>query len=249
MEVGVRAAGRRARLSLAVLGAALLAACARGPAALPSSPVEGYPVRDARGGIRLGLEPYLTPDQARGAFAGGEDFRARGLLAVRVQIENGSQTPVQVDPHDAMLVHPRHGQAPSLVPDEALAMVKLPVGWWAVGAGYVGGSAQAYRNEARRRDIEGRALRAQTVPPGGTAAGFLYFAVPENDVELTGSRILLAVRDAAGRAAGFELVLPGPRAPARAAAPDAARATQEAPPPGTIIGTGGRGIIIRRPAP
>jgi hypothetical protein len=240
----------RGGAGLALCLAAALSACSSAPSVLPTQSLEHYALRDVRGEVQIAVDPYATPDRTRDAFTGGEEFVERGLLPVRVLIENGSSGPVRMDPADAMLITTR-GQVPSLTVDEALAVVKVPVGWWALGGGFVGGSAPAYRNETRRRDLDGRALKAVTVPPGGSAGGFLYFSLPENELSLAGNRILLAIRDAAGRAGTFQFTLEGRReiaAPVRAARGAAAAAAPPAPgQPRRVEGTGGRGIIIRSP--
>ncbi len=244
--------GRAGGTALALMLAALLAGCAKGPSALAPQSLDRYPLRETRGGIQVALDPFIAKERTQDAFAGGEDFPERGLLPVRVLVENRGDAPIRIDPRDAALLR-RAGQVPSLTPDEALAIVKLPMGWWALGAGYVGGSAQALRNEGRRRDIEGRALKEQAVPPGGSATGFLYFARPESDTDLAGATLALAIQDGSGRDAVFEFSLARPDLAAplpakRAAAPAAAPAASPAR-PGRTEGTGGRGIIIRSPAP
>jgi hypothetical protein len=235
---------------LALCLAALLGACSSAPTPVPTQSLEQYPLRDLRGDVRIAVDPYATPDRTRDTFAGGDEFVGRGLLPVRVIVENGSSGPVRIDPQDAVLITPR-GQLPSLTVDEALAVVKVPVGWWALGGGFVGGSAPAYRNEARRRDLDGRALKSLTVAPGATASGFLYFSLPENELSLAGNRILLAVRDAAGRPGAFQFVLEGRReitAPRPVAGGPAAAAAPPVPgQPRKVEGAGGRGVIIRSP--
>ncbi len=241
-------------LALALVLAALLAACSRGYAPLPPQPPDRYPLREARGGIQVALDPFIAKERTRDAFSGGEDFPERGLLPVRVLIENRGDAPIRIDPREAVLARAA-GQVPSLTPSEAVALVKLPVGWWALGAGFVGGSAQAVRNEGRQRDILARALSEQEVPPGGSATGFLYFARPQSDTDLAGAALALAIQDASGLAAVFEFSLARPDLaaplPATRAAPAAAPAAASAAPatpgrPGRIEGTGGRGVGWRR---
>jgi hypothetical protein len=244
MEVGRRAGRRLARAGLVLAALGLLTACASAPPAVPAAAVTTYRLREARAGVQVALDPFFLASRAGHAFTGGEDFAERGLLPVQVIVENHSPAEVRLDPREATLVSSRGGRVPSLVPEDAFALIKLPVGWWALGAGYVGGSTQAYRNEARRRDIQARALAAQALPPGGSASGFLYFQIDENEMNLAGSRLLLTLSPTAGGALAFEIPLEGRRdIPMPAPAPRAAPGH-----PAKTEGTGGRGIIIRSPA-
>ncbi len=226
-----------------LLAAAALAGCARTPAAIPAAAVEAYPLRAAQAGVHAAADPFFATERARDAFTGGEDFEERGLLAVQVILQNRGPEEVRVNPGEAAFFSARGRAAPSLHPEDAFGLIKLPVGWWALGAGYVGGSTQAYRNEARRRDLQARALPAQVIPPGGAASGFLYFQIAEDTMDLAGSRLVLPLHPAAGAPVRLELPLAGRRdVPAPSGHPGAA------PPPKTRAeGGGGRGIIIRSP--
>ncbi|MFB3817065.1 MAG: hypothetical protein ACE147_05315 [Candidatus Methylomirabilales bacterium] len=242
MEIAGGRPRRLARTAVVVGVLGLLAACAGAPPAIPTAAMATYRLREARAGVQVALDPFFLPARARQAFTGGEDFAEHGLLPVQVILENHSQAEVRVDPREATLISPRGGRASSLAPEDAFALIKLPVGWWALGAGYVGGSTQAYRNEARRRDIQARALTAQTVPPGGSTSGFLYFQLGENEMNLAGSRVVLPVGRAGG-ALAFEIPLEGRRdipTPTPAARRDPGQ-------PAKTEGTGGKGIIIRSP--
>lgn len=254
MEMRGRSARRLARAGLVLAGLSVLAGCTSLPRPVPAGPVANYRLREVRAGIHVALDPFFLGDRTRQTFTGGEDFIDRGLLPVQVILENRSESEVRVEPRDAIVVMPRGDRAASLHPEDAYHLVKLSVGWWALGAGAVGGSPQAYRNEARRKDLQLRALTAQTVPPGGSANGFLYFQINESETNLAGSRVIVPVSPAAGAPLTFEIALEGRRdiaAPSAASAPAGSGLpgirTDPSAQPGTILGTGGRGIIIRSP--
>jgi hypothetical protein len=214
--------------------------------------MDAYEFRQTQGSVRVAVDPFFTVDRTRAAFQGGEDFPEKGLLPVQVIIENGSAGDIQVDPRDFRLVR---GSARSEIPlssYDAFSMVKLSVGWWALGAGFVGGSVPAYRNEARQRDIEARELRETTIAPGKSATGFVYFALEGNEKSLAGSRVILPLKGAGGRELVYDIPITGRRdipVPPKSPEPTGS-STPSVPPtqsPSRTEGAGG-GVIIRSPA-
>ena len=229
-----------------------LVGCARTPTAIPVKPMEAYEFRQVQGSVRVAVDPFFTVDRTRAAFRGGEDFPEKGLLPVQVVIENGSAGDIQVDPRDFRLVRGSGRSEIALSSYDAFSRVKLPVGWWALGAGLVGGSVPAYRNEARQRDIEARELREATVAPGKSATGFVYFALDEYEKNLAGSRITLSLKRPAGGELIYDIPIGGRRdIPVPPKSPQATgSSTPSVPPtesPSRTEGAGG-GVIIRSPA-
>lgn len=244
------------------------AGCSRAPVLIPTEPMEAYEFRQTQGGVRVAVDPFFTGERTRGTFRGGEDFAEKGLLPVRVIIENASPGNITVNPRDFHLVRPNGQTEVALSAYDAFARVRLPVGWWGLGTGLVGGSVPAYRNEARLKDIEGRALREAAIPAGTSVSGFVYFALAENEPNLAGSRVVFPLRGPANRELIYEIPIAGRRdIPAPFSAPQAAgRDPHPTPPPergrereggsGATTpsgptrteGTGGRGVIIRSPA-
>lgn len=236
------------------------AGCARAPVAIPTEPMEAYAFRQAQGGVRVAADPFFAVERTRGAFRGGEEFAEKGLLPVRVIIENTSPGDITVNPRDFQLVRPSGQTEVALSTYDAFARVRLPVGWWGLGAGFVGGSVPAYRNEARLKDIEARALRETTIPAGASVSGFVYFALLENEVNLAGSRVVFPLRGPDGRDLLYEIPIAGrrdiPAPPKSATTGGPGSAPSESVPSGSTVpqgptrteGTGGRGVIIRSPA-
>jgi hypothetical protein len=219
------------------------AACGHRAVPVPLQPVEEYAFRQVLGGVRMAADPFFTRERLQPVFTGGEDYAEKGLLPVRVVIENGSSEEVVLALQEARLLGPAGRSYPPLQPYDAFSLIKLGVGWWAVGAGFVGGAAPAYRNEARQRDIEQRALRDAKIPGGGSTSGFLYFAISEGTQNLAGHRLLLPLAIAGGRGLPFEIAIAGHReaTPPPAQAPEGPKGSgrQEAP--------SGGGVIIRSP--
>ncbi|MBI4841433.1 MAG: hypothetical protein HY803_10235 [candidate division NC10 bacterium] len=248
--------------------ALLAAGCARAPVAIPTEPMEAYAFRQTQGGVRVAVDPFFTVERTRGAFHGGEEFAEKGLLPVRAIIENASPGDITVNPRDFQLVRPSGQTEVALSTYDAFARVRIPVGWWGLGAGVVGGSVPAYRNEARLKDIEARELRETLIPAGTSASGFVYFALPENELNLAGSRVVFPLRGPGNRELIYEIPIAGRRdIPMPFSAPQAVgRDPHPTPPPergrereggsGATTpsgptrteGTGGRGVIIRSPA-
>jgi hypothetical protein len=215
--------------------------------------MEAYPFRQAQGEVRVALVPFFTAERTRGTFTGGEDFPERGLLPVQVIIENGSAGGIQVHPQDFLLIRPNGERRTALSADDAFSMVKLPVGWWALGAGFVGGSVPGYRNEARLRDLESRGLRETAIAAGESGGGFVYFAIPEDESNLQGSRVVFPLKAAVGWDLLFEIPIAGrrdiPTPPSRAETPEPPAPAGPTMQGGTRTeGAGGQGVIIRSPA-
>ena len=239
-------------LALCIVG------CTHTPLPIPPQSMDAYPFRQVQAGVKAAVDPYFTTDRLQVAFSGGDEFPQNGLLPVRVIIENGSPGAIQVDPRAFRLQGPGRALEQALSPQDALALVKKSVGWWAVGAGFVGGSAPAYQNEGRLKSLEARALKEETLPQGGSATGFVYFPIADDAKSLAGSRVIFAVVGPEGRALVFEILVDG-RRDLPISAPKVETVERAKPPaptplnpqnpqsPVRIEGAGGQGVIIRSP--
>jgi hypothetical protein len=218
---------------------------------MSAQPVENYALRQALGGVKVALEPLFSKEQASAGFPGGEAFEEQGLLAVRVLIENGSKQAIRADRADFQLIRANGQREVALSPRDAFAMVKPPVGWWAV-LPILGPSASAYQNSDWYKQFESRALKDIPIPPEGSAAGLLYFYFAGTDKNLSGSRVAFVIRADSGEERGFEIALqgrrdiPGQGLQAEPSRP-ASRSSQTSQSPTRVEGTGG-GVIIRSPA-
>ena len=218
---------------------------------MSAQPVENYALRQALGGVKVALEPLFSKEQASAGFPGGEAFEEQGLLAVRVFIENGSKQAIRADRADFQLIRANGQREVALSPRDAFAMVKPPVGWWAV-LPILGPSASAYQNSDWYKQFESRALKDTPIRPEGSAAGLLYFYFAGTDKNLSGSRVAFVIRADSGEERGFEIALqgrrdmPGQGLQAEPSRP-ASRSSQTSQSPTRVEGTGG-GVIIRSPA-
>ncbi len=235
--------------------ALLLAACSRAPVAVAPQAMETYQFQHAQAGVRVAVDPFFTAARTQATFRGGEDFAASSLLPVHVVIENRSSGDIQVDPRDFRLVR-RNGETEvALSTYEAFSKVRVGVGWWWL-AGHVGASAPAAQNDNRQKDIETHALQEKTIPPGGSASGFVYFALHEGESDLAGSRIVFLIQGPASRELTYEIPMAGHRdRPASAKQPEAAGTAAPSVPkdpqtrtPIRTDGAEGRGVIIRSPS-
>lgn len=235
----------------------LAAGCSHTPLPIPPQPIEAYPFRQTQAGVRVALDPYFTRDRLQVAFSGGEEFADKGLLPVRVIIEDASPGGVQVDPRNFRLLRPDGKTEIALSPQDAAAQVRRSMGWWALGTGLVGGAASAYENEGRLKSLEARALKEVAIPEGGSATGFVYFPISDTERTLAGNRVLFPLLGPGGRGLTFEIAIDGRRdIPVPAARRDVAEPAKPPAPtplnpqnpqsPTRIEGTGG-GVIIRSP--
>ena len=236
--------------------AVLAAACSSAPVAIPPQAVETYQFQQILGGVRVAVDPFFTVERTRGAFRGGEEFPEKGLLPVQVVIENESAGDIRVDPRGFRLVRANGETEVPLSPYDAFSMVRLSVWWWGLGAGFVGGSVPAVRNEGRMKDIEARALKETTVSPGKSATGFVYFALREGEVNLSGHRIAGLLQGSATREMTYEIPIAGRRdIPTPASRPETAppakpSVSSDPTAPQVPIRTEGAcgGVIIRSPS-
>lgn len=231
--------------------ALMAAGCSSDPAVMSAQPIENYPLHQALGGVKVALEPLFVKEQASASFPGGEAFEEQGLLPVRVLIENGSKQAIRADRADFQLIRANGQREVALSPRDAFAMVKPPVGWWAV-LPILGPSASAYQNSDWYKQFESRALKDTPIRPEGSAAGLIYFYFPGTDKNLTGTRVVFVIRADSGEEQDFEIALQGRRdipgqglqaEPSRPASPS----PQTPQGPTRIEGSGG-GVIIRSPA-
>jgi hypothetical protein len=248
----------RAVLALGLL-AALAVGCMHTPVPIPPQPIEGYAFRQGQAGVRVAVDPYFTLDRLKLAFTGGEDFPKNGLLPVRVIIENGSGGEVQVSPRNFRLVRRDGSSDIALSVQDALAAVKVSMGWWALGAPVGAGAIPALQNEGRQKSLEARALQETKILAGGSASGFVYFYLPESEKTLAGDQIVFALTGGDDKELTFEIPIDGRR---EFLAPEAKPAEVAEPPkpviqtpldpqnpqsPTRVEGAGG-GVIIRSPA-
>jgi hypothetical protein len=257
----MRKGGRVAARALPVLGtlAALLVGCMHTPVPIPPQPIEAYAFRQGHAGVRVAVDPYFTIDRLKLAFIGGEDFPRNGLLPVRVIIENGGGGEIQVSPRNFRLVRRDGSSDIALSVQDALAAVKVSMGWWALGAPVGAGAIPALQNENRQKSLEVRALQETKIPAGESASGFVYFYLPESEKTLAGDEVVFALTGAEDNELTFEIPIDGRR---EFLAPTAKPAEVAEPPrpviqtpldpqnphsPTRVEGTGG-GVIIRSPA-
>lgn len=234
--------GRGRTRFLAMILALLGAGCAGSPSP-PPGPLEAYRFHQLQGSLAVAVEPLFAASQAQATFPGGEVFPQQGLLPVLVLLENRGAEPVVVRREAFRLIRPDGRTEWAMSPQEAFALVKPAVGWWAA-LPLFGTSAAAARNADRYGDFETRALRDGPVQAGGSRHGFLFFYLPEAEMSLEGSRVVLTARTAGGGVWGYEIPIGGRRdrlVPTRIPEAPAEPTRREE--------TGGQGVIIRSPAP
>jgi len=237
--------------------AVLAVGCSRASVVVPTQPVEAHQFQAKSGGVSVGVDPYISTDRVTQTFRGGDNFAGSGVLPVQVAIENGSGGEVSVDSRDFRLARPNSLPGAPISANDAFSLVKVRMQYWAL-LPVIGGAVTAGRNEPILKDLESRELREATIAPGGTATGFVYFQIPEEQKSLAGSLMVVVARRSTGQELMFEIPIEGRRdIPGSSASVETVGSTPPPKPvpldpknpkgPTRIDGTGG-GVIIRSPA-
>lgn len=131
-----------------------------------------YPQKQTIQGVTIAVKAFNDPDLIKEAFGKPDPLRY-GILPVLVVIDNNTKSPISLDramielirqevkvepvpPEDIMYAKaPRRPDQPNRLP------IPLPRG----------------KNPLQDQVFQVRALRAKLVPPGESAAGFLYFFI------------------------------------------------------------------------
>jgi len=237
--------------------ALLAVGCSRAPTVVPPQPMEAQHFQGKRGGVSVGVDPYIMADRVVQTFRGGDNFAGSGVLPIQVTIENGSGEEISVNSRDFRLARPDAQPAAPLSAQDAFSLVKLRIQYWAL-IPIVGTSVTAARNEPILKDLEARQMREGNIPPGGTTTGFVYFQVDEALKDLAGAVMVVVAKGLSGQDLIYEIAIEGrrdmtprisPSGPAGSPAPSKPAPSEPKKPqdPTRIEGTGG-GVIIRSPA-
>jgi len=121
------------------------------------------------GGVKFKIQPQLALETK---LDFGEDLAAGGVLAVKVNVQNGSKVTYTLDPAGIEL-RPRGGSGKITQLDlGAAAAAVARAAKEGLDAGIAGPTAQSIEDTLRKR-----ALTGGTLKPGDSAEGFVYFPV------------------------------------------------------------------------
>lgn len=121
------------------------------------------------GGVKFKIQPQLALETK---LDFGEDLAAGGVLAVKVQVQNGSKVTYTLDPA-AIELRPRGGSGKVTQLDLGAAAAAVSrAAKEGLDAGIAGPTAQSIEGTLRQR-----ALKGGTLKPGDQAEGFVYFPV------------------------------------------------------------------------
>lgn len=121
------------------------------------------------GGVKFKIQPQLALETK---LDFGEDLAAGGVLAVKVQVQNGSKVTYTLDPA-AIELRPRGGSGKITQLDLGAAAAAVSrAAKEGLDAGIAGPTAQNIEGTLRQR-----ALKGGTLKPGDQAEGFVYFPV------------------------------------------------------------------------
>lgn len=121
------------------------------------------------GGVKFKIQPQLALETK---LDFGEDLAAGGVLAVKVNVQNGSSITYTLDP-SAIELRPRGGTGKVTQLDlGAAAAAVARAAKDGLDPGIAGPTAQSIEDTLRKR-----ALKGGTLAPGASAEGFVYFPV------------------------------------------------------------------------
>jgi hypothetical protein len=138
-------------------------------------PASSYPGRQTQGKITIAAVPYLTAEQARGAFGKVNPYQ-HGILPVLVVIDNGSDQAVRLN-LETELVDLSNRHVEPMPPADVVLFQK---GMKAPKISGTGSSPIPLPKRNRKGplntwEIEGRAFATRLIPPGESVHGFVYF--------------------------------------------------------------------------
>lgn len=138
-----------------------------------AGPVQ-YPLRCERESVTLSADPYVEPERVREVF--GSLIADRGILPVRVRIENGSSQGVIVS-SDGLELHRFDGT--QVAQEQGVERRGFDVSDLIVSAWTAATMKRVEGTQANSRMSE-LSLRSTTLAPGASAEGFVYFGIPED---------------------------------------------------------------------
>jgi hypothetical protein len=153
---------------LALLMSIAAAFAADKPTPFRADPAASYPHHQTAEGVTIGADAYAAGEKLKTAF-GKLDPNQYGILPVLVVIQNDTGKTIRLDRLKAAYTAPGGNRIDATPASEvkfanpAERPSVTPLG------------IKSKKNPLAAWEIEGRALAAQTVAPGQSAFGFLYF--------------------------------------------------------------------------
>jgi hypothetical protein len=140
-------------------------------------------------GLSIALMPFLTPAVAK-RYLGLDPVKA-ALVPIYLRVANTGVGPIRVDLQASVLLTDRGREVLWLPFDQAVerarpaewghvvlphAVVKLAPALAGVGIAYGAGANAGNVNQEIEQDFLAKAFRPSVIPPGGTAAGLVFFS-------------------------------------------------------------------------
>lgn len=164
------------------LGLAVIAGCAT-PPAYPSRTATACRSHETKEGLTVGIQPLFDKQELDQYF--GTDLVSRGLLPVLVVAENDSGDASYL----LSLTNCSLSQGKGYGSEEDLSSRNYAL----IVPGGLIGAALVLDAQSKRVGMAVKELRDQTVSPGQTEQGFVYFSLPEQKPS-RGSQVLVKVR-------------------------------------------------------
>lgn len=161
-----------------------------------SAPEPDFPARDSHQGVTISARPVPDTPEAETIFGPKAAPTRAGFLPVELIVRNDREEPIEVALHRVVVTSGRDEfeQAgpetvaswlypPPEVKEPTVGGPRLPIPWPR------GPKAPKDKHRKEREEAEAslrsRQLRAEQVPPGAEARGFLYFDLRGQGIDLT----------------------------------------------------------------
>jgi hypothetical protein len=154
-------------------------------------PAASYAAHQSNAQVTVGVEPFVTDEQARTAFGKNNPYKY-GVLPVLVVIQNDSGNAIRAD--RLKIEYIGHRDRVEATPAAEVRFLNAPRRPQAMPGPTGIPKVLKRKNPLDTWEIEGRAFAAKMIPPGQSASGFFYFQA----VHERGARIYLSGLSEAG---------------------------------------------------
>lgn len=161
-------------------GPLMLTGCALRMPAYPVQPATSYANRTSQNAVDVAIHPITSTVESKKYF--GTNLISRNVLAILVVVDNHSDASLVLDASQCELVglpdRASDDQLPGKTAGEVVGVVSIAT---ISLAGGVLSMKMMNDSENIKSNLHVKELRRQTVSPGNSVQGFLYFRLPDRD--------------------------------------------------------------------
>jgi hypothetical protein len=144
----------------------------------PVRPASSYPNRFSQELVEVAIHPITNKAESNKYF--GTDLVSRNVLAALIVVDNHSSSSLVLDPAHCQLVGLPDRADDEQLPGKTGAETVMVLSTVAISlVGGIIGTKMIADSENIKANIHARELRRQTLSPGESAQGFLYFRIPD----------------------------------------------------------------------